>query len=277
MSFYLNFTAPTTKKSLRLKELNFLQYKTLNKFLINNNNTHIAEYFDQILKECILDEATELTNFDKFCALFLLRCTCVSPDIEFYIGTNTQKTSLLNFLKDCLDFDTEFNRKISIDKSIELQLSLPKNLNFETTFDALHDCITGVIYEGKKLIYRNVNELIEVLPAGITTHLKDFSDDLEKSFKKLIFKVGVKESEQFSISPFNLSLLEVLKALFSSNLKNILELQYLLVSKCRYNPDYIDKSTLMENLILVNIYETEVKAINEEQDKALEKTKPGNK
>lgn len=276
MSFYLNYFAPTLQKNLHLKEINFLQYKTLNKFLINNNNLHIQEYFDTILKECLVEDV-ELTNFDKFCALFLLRCTCISPEIEFYVGTTTKKASLMNFLKKCLDFNVEFSKKIKIDESIEVVLNLPKSFVFETTFDALYETISEVFYNGKRLIYNSNAELMEVLPADILTHLKDYSKNLDKEFKNLVLDVGVREKDQFSVSPFNLSMFEVLRALFNSNFRNILELQYLLVSKCRYNPDYVDKNTLMENLILANIYEDEVKKINEEQDKALEKTKPGNK
>jgi len=276
MSFYLNYFAPTLQKNLHLKEINFLQYKTLNKFLINNNSQHIQEYFDIILKECIVEDI-ELTNFDKFCALFLLRCTCISSEIEFYVGNSTKKGSLMNFLKKCLDFKTEFNKRIKIDENIEIVLNLPKSFIFETTFDALYETISEVYYKGKKLIYSSNSELMEVLPADILNHLKEYSKNLDKEFKNLVLDVGVKEKDQFSISPFNTSMFEVLRALFNSNFRNILELQYLLVSKCRYNPDYIDKNTLLENLILANIYEDEVKKINEEQDKALEKTKPGNK
>jgi len=276
MSFYLNYFAPTLQKNLHLKEINFLQYKTLNKFLINNNNQHIQEYFDNILKECLLEDV-ELTNFDKFCALFLLRCTCISPEIEFYVGNSTKKASLLNFLKKCLDFKVEFSKKVKIDENIELTLKLPKSFIFETTFDALYETISEVYYRDKKLIYNSNSELMEVLPADVLTHLKDYSKKLDKEFRDLVFDVGVKDKDQFSISPFNMSMFEVLRALFNSNFRNILELQYLLVSKCRYNPDYIDKNSLMENLILTNIYEEEVKKINEEQDKALEKPKPGNK
>lgn len=276
MSFYLNYFAPTLQKNLHLKEINFLQYKTLNKFLINNNNQHIQEYFDNILKECLLEDV-ELTNFDKFCALFLLRCTCISSEIEFYVGNSTKKASLLNFLKKCLDFKVEFSKKVKIDENIELTLKLPKSFIFETTFDALYETISEVYYRDKKLIYNSNSELMEVLPADVLTHLKDYSKKLDKEFRDLVFDVGVKDKDQFSISPFNMSMFEVLRALFNSNFRNILELQYLLVSKCRYNPDYIDKNSLMENLILTNIYEEEVKKINEEQDKALEKPKPGNK
>ena len=52
-------------------------------------------------------------------------------------------------------------------------------------------------------------------------------------------------------------MLELLRALFSSNLSSLYELQYVLVSKAQYSPEYIDKNTLAENLVLQNLLEQE--------------------
>jgi hypothetical protein len=279
MSFYLNYTPPTLNKNLKLKELSFLQYRTLNKFIINNNNSHICDYFDSILQECLLEANVfnKLTNFDKFCALFLLRCTCVSPEIEFINNTAKAKASLLPLLQKCLDLKTEFSRVVKVDENIELELTLPKVLYFETLFDGLYESVSEVFFKGDKINYDNKKELVETLPAEVLNTLKQFSGDITEAFKPIVLNIGIKEKDQFSLSPYNLSLLEILKALYTANLKSILELQYVLVSKCRYNPDFIDKNTLTENLILANIYEDEVKRINEEQSKSFENPVAGNK
>ena len=279
MSFYLNYTPPTLNKNLKLKELSFLQYRTLNKFIINNNNSHICDYFDSILQECLIETNIfdKLTNFDKFCALFLLRCTCVSPEIEFINNTAKAKASLLPLLQNCLDLKTEFSRLVKVDENIELELTLPKLLYFETIFDGLYESVSEVFFKGDKVNYDNKKELVETLPAEVLNALKQFSSDITEAFKPVVLNIGIKEKDQFSLSPYNLSLLEILKALYTANLKSILELQYVLVSKCRYNPDFIDKNTLTENLILANIYEDEVKRINEEQSKSFENPVAGNK
>jgi len=279
MSFYLNYIPPTLNKSLKLKELTFLHYRVLNKFLINNNNNHISDYFDTILQDCLVDknDFENFTNFDKFCALFLLRCTCVSPEIEFLKNNAKSKASLLPLLQKCLDLKTEFKKIVKVDDNIELELTLPKILHFDTLFDALYDSISSVLFKGNSVNFGDKKELVEILPAEVSTHLKQFSNDIIEAFKPIVLNIGVNEKDQFSLSPYNLSFLEILKALFAANLKNILELQYVLVSKCRYNPDFVDKNTLTENLILTNIYEDEVKRINEEQNKAFDKPTIGNK
>lgn len=270
MPFYINFDAPTLGEKLKVKEITFSQYKTLNKFLINNNNDHIAEYFDKILEESIIenDKFSKLTNFDKFCALFLLRCTCISPDIEYKEGPLSTKFSLLPFLKRCLDFKTEFTKTIKIDKA-EVRVTLPKLLQFETLYDVFYDSISQVFFDGKEIFYpSNRQDLYDMLPAEITKHIKTFSDEINESFKTLVLEVGKKNEQRVTLSPYNLSLLEILKALYNANLKSILELQYILVSKLFYTPEYLDNNTLAENMVLANIYETEMSKLEKEQSKA---------
>lgn len=272
MSFYINLYVPTQGKNVKVKELSFEHYKTINKFLINNNNQHIADYFDVILKDCLVDsdDFIHFTSFDKFCALLLLRCICVSPDIEFKNGAINSKASILPFLQKCIDFKMDFTQTITVD-NLDIQLTLPKILNFETVFDVLHDSISKVFFNKKEIVYPpNKDDLLEMLPAEIMTHLKNFSDKTTENFKALILDIGVQQDTKITLSPYNLSLLEILKALFTANLKSIIELQYVLVSKISYSPEYIDKNTLAENLVLVNIYETEMKSLKEEQTKGLE-------
>jgi hypothetical protein len=278
MEFYLNFDSPTLNKSLKLKEVSFEKYRILNKFLINNNNFHISEYFDVILNDCLIEKEffTQLTNFDKFCALFLLRCISVSPEVEFKKDKINSKASLMPFLKTCLDFKIDFLKTIKLDENIKITLSLPKQLAFENMFDIYYDSINKVFYNEKEIVYpHDRSKLIEMLPAEITNHLKKFADETTEMFKKIVLNIGLSKEEKITITPFNLSFIEILKALYSANLKSIMELQYLLVSKMFYSPEYVDKNTLAENLVLANIYEAEVKKLNEEQAKSFPIEKQG--
>lgn len=280
MSFYLNFRIPSLDTEIKLKEISFNTFKTLNKFLINKNDRHINEFFNEILKECVVqkDVLPKLTNFDKFCALFLLRCTSISPMVEFTEQTMSVKKPLLPFLNQCLDLKAEFCRNIYVD-NYELKLTLPSKLYFEDIFEAFYDSVHS-IYEKNKLIHLSESEknsFIDNLPAEVTVEIKKFSNDIISSFSTLVFDIiSTDKSTSLSLSPYNLSLFEVLKALFNSNLKSIFELQYILVSKLRYSAEYVDSNTLTENLILCNIYEQEMQKAKEEQEN-IDKTIPLNK
>jgi len=280
MSFFINFPIPSPGKSVKLKEISFLSFKTVNKFLINQNNLHIEEYFNEILKECLVEKDifSELTNFDKFCALFLLRCTSISPDIEFNEKSLSIKKPLIPFLSKCLDLKTNFSQVIHIE-NYEITVRLPDKLYFTDIFEAMYSSIYSIYYKGSKLSFteHEKTSIIDNLPAEITVKVKEFIEKTKNNFSSLVFDLLSTNSENIlTLSPYDLSFFEILKALYTSNLKNILELQYILVSKLHYAADYIDSNTLTENLILCNIYEQELQKAKEEQDN-IDKTIPLNK
>jgi hypothetical protein len=275
MSFYLNFHSPTLDKDLKVKELTFKQYRVLNKFLLNNNNFHISEYFEEIVKECLIEKEyyEQLTNFDKFCMLYLLRCIFVSSEIELKENTSVTKIPLVPFLNKCLDFKTNFASEHTID-TLKLKITLPKALYFENILDAYYSSIDKVFVSDEEIdIFSNTSEerqkIIEQLPAEVTGFIDRFSKDKVTAFKDLVLKVGVKDTDKIEISPYNTTLFEILKALFSANLKNIYEMQYLLVSKMFFTCEAIDNNTLTENIVLCKIYEAELAKMQEEQSKAV--------
>jgi len=280
MLFFINFRVPTLDIEVKLKEVSFKTFKTINKFLINQNNGHINEFFDAILMECLVEKDIfhKLTNFDKFCALFLLRCTSISPTIEYTDKGMNVKKPLLPFLNKCLDFKTSFSKQIHVD-AYEILLNLPDTLFFNDIFDAFYSCIHKVHTKNGEIDFHSVNKVdfIDDLSAEVISRIKDYSDSIKADFSSLIFDVIANESDnKLTLSPFDLSFFEVLKALYTSNLKNIFELQYILVSKLNYSADYVDNNTLTENLILCNIYEQEMLKLKEEQEN-IDKTVPLNK
>jgi len=280
MSFYINFKVPTGNKEVKLKEVTFKTFKTINKFLINQNNVHIAEFFDEILLDSLVnkDVFSEFTNFDKFCALFLLRCTSISPTIEYSDKSITVKKPLLPFLSKCLDFISDYSTHFALN-DYEIHLSLPHKLFFNDIFDAYYSSVSKIYFKNKLINFEieDKTSFIDNLPAEVTFKIKDYSNNIKNKFSELVFDVTSNESnEKLTLSPYDLSFFEILKALYTSNLKNIFELQYILVSKLNYSADYIDSNTLTENLILCNIYEQEMQKLKDEQEN-IDKTIPLNK
>jgi len=52
-------------------------------------------------------------------------------------------------------------------------------------------------------------------------------------------------------------------------------MQYFIVSKIFYTPDYVDKNTFVENIMLLNLFEKEQKKIEEQQNKQNQPKIPG--
>jgi len=265
MHFYLNFESPTTKEVFKIRELTFSQFKTLNKYILSNNNTNIEEYFNTILKENLFSEEDlyKFTNFDKFCCLLMLRCVCVSSEIEMYEANNTLiKVNLAEFLSKCVSFQATFTKTFEID-TLKINLGLPQSFIFENFVNLSDKLIKSVEVDGEiidltKISVNEITDIISNLPATAFPTIHDFFSNLNNEFLNLKLKVPT-FNESIVLNPFDSSMLELLKLLFKTNLNNLYEMQYIMVSKLNYSAEYLDNSTFIESLIILKMYEGEIK------------------
>jgi len=273
MSFYLNFESPVSKNTLQLKELSFKQYRELNKYILNNNNNLIEDYFNKILKENLHSkhDFKVLSNFDKFCCLFMLRCVSVSSEIELIDKKTTIQTSLMKFLNTCCNFKATFNKEI-ISGPFKITLEIPKTFLFDTFLNLSNFLIKNVSVDNDFIDFTNISldqkkQIVDSLPATIMNDLKQFFDLLNEEFEALKLTLPTIE-EPIKLNPFDSSLIEFLKIIFKTNLNGLYEMQYLLVSKLGFTPEYTDNQTFVENIILLKLYESELKKQEEASKKS---------
>jgi len=278
MQFHLTFTQPSTSKIFTVKELTFEQYRILNKFIGNKNNKHIDEYFNHIIESN--SNATLLTNFDKFLLLFLLRLASISSEVEISSGKFTKKTSIIPIFTQLQSLSKSFKRTFTHD-NFTLETDLPKNLCFNDVYDPLCFSIQEIIINGAPINYSSLSDeekiaIFEKLPSSIISDLRAYQNEVSSVFKQCEIKL-FDSDQSFIVSPFDNNMFEFIKVLFTTNLKSLYELQYILVSKLFYSAEYIDKNTLVENLILKNILETEMNQLKEERQKSVENKPQGYK
>jgi hypothetical protein len=281
MDFFLNYTSQITGEKLFIKELTFKQYKTLNKFLHNKNDYSINTYFEDILKTNLINytDYTTLTNFDKFCLLFLLRISSISSDLELKKNNFTTKIDLLKIYNTITEY--KFNLPgVIIDNAIEIKINLPKNLFFENLFTVFYeiiDTITIKTTDNLQTINFSTLTLTEKiafydnLPVSTVKLISEYKKQQEKQFEELIFKIN--DEYSVNINPYNISLFEICKFLFFSDLKGLYDLHYFIVSKIHFTPEYSDNSTFLENLMLLNNYTEESIRKEEEMKKSIDKSK----
>jgi len=264
MAFYLNYESPLLKSSFKLKELTFRQFRELNKFILNNNNLFIEDFFDSILKENLNNKQSlvHFTNFDKFCCLLLLRSVNVSPDLEIFEKNKNIKLPLFDFLKRCLDLDIDV-KKVITHNNIKINLNLPSIFVINNLLDLTDTVIKSIEidetrYEFSELNENTKKEIIDYLPANVIFDIKQYYENLVEKFKAIYFTIP-SLNETINLNPFDGSFLEILKLLFRANLKNIYEMQYFMVSKLSYTPEYIDNNTFVENALILRLFEDELK------------------
>jgi hypothetical protein len=268
MSFYLNYESPVLKKSFKIKELTFGQFRDLNKYILSNNNIFIESFFDEILTNNLeqKDLLKQLCNYDKFCILVLLRTVNISPELEIFEKNKNFKVPLKDFLNKCLNFTHDTTKNIEHD-NIKIKLELPASFVINNLLDLTDMVVKRVEIDNSILNFNEIEselkkEIIETLPANIIFDIKKFYENLVNVFSELSFTLP-SINETINLNPFDSSLLEILKLLFRANLKNIYEMQYFMVSKMYYTPEYIDNNTFVENVLLLRLFEDELKKQDE--------------
>jgi hypothetical protein len=275
MDFYLNLTLPNIAESLKIRELSFKQLRILNKFLHNKNNAAINFYLEKILEENIIDynKKINLNSHDKFCIFLLLRLASVSPEIEIKKENFIKKTSLLPFFTQISSLKTTTSTIIEND-NIKIKVSLPKQFHYEDIFSSFSDTIDTIqIKQGEDIIFNQLTQaekttIFDNLPASIIESIYAYKQLIETEFKSITLNIDGENN--IELSPFNASLFEIVKILYFSDLKSLYDIQYLLVSKVNYNAEYLEKNTLLENVILINNYSDEMAKTSDETKKALD-------
>jgi hypothetical protein len=275
MDFYLNLTLPNIAESLKIRELSFKQLRILNKFLHNKNNAAINFYLEKILEENIIDYSKKinLNSHDKFCIFLLLRLASVSPEIEIKKENFVKKTSLLPFFTQISSLKTTTPTIIEND-NIKIKVSLPKQFHYEDIFSSFSDTIDTIqIKQGEDIIFNQLTQaektaIFDNLPASIIESIYTYKQLIETEFKSITLNIDGENN--IELSPFNASLFEIIKILYFSDLKSLYDIQYLLVSKVNYNAEYLEKNTLLENVILINNYSDEMAKTSDETKKALD-------
>jgi hypothetical protein len=278
MDFFLSYTTIISKKKLFIKELTFKQLKVLNKFIQNKDEEVINICFESILLENIQNLNTDdvLTNYDKFCLLFLLRLASISPEIELKKQNILTKVNLLPAYNTFFNINLNNNYTIE-NNSFKIKLSLPKSLHFNNIFDILLSSIDQIdVITANELKIINFNTLtteekkiiFEKLPAYIINDINKTKQTIENVFTNVSLTIDA--HNKLPINPFNMSLFEILKLLLTVDLKHLYDIQYALVHKLNFDAFYADNNTLTENIILINNYTEEMSKKMQETRKAMD-------
>lgn len=276
MNFLLNLKLPICGYNISLKELTFKQFRDFNKYISNNADNLTEQYIDSIIQENIEQKSNKnLTGYDKFCCMLMLRCSNISPNIDIFDKISTVKIPLLPFLNKCLNFQIDSAKEIITHEGITVKVSLPDTFLQENILELPINVIQevkiqGNIYKFKDIRPNEQERFINELPGSLIFDIKQYYMEICDKFKDLKFNLpttkDLKEQQVIELNPFNGSFLELIKLLFKISPQDLYELQYLLVSKIGYSAEYIDNNTFIENNILLRLYENEQKKI-EQQNK----------
>lgn len=278
MKFYSKIDLPILKKKISFNHLNNQHYFEILKFITNNDDIGLNEYFEWLLSEIIIEKEylKSLTNVEKFLIILELRITSLGDQIQLNIENKAKvDISLLSIKNNILKNINEIElSKIIKDNDIEIKLNIPNSLLIQNIDNIYHNIIDYIKIQEQKINFYFLTEeekdsIINNIPVNIITEMLNFVK-INDIFNKINIitenkKIGL---EGLKLSVFDKTLLLFLKSIYNDNLLNFYEIQYILMSKINLSFDQFMRMNMNECKIFINFYNRDMKKQQEEQQKS---------
>lgn len=275
--FKVAYTLPISKQEVRYGEFTNGIWGTLIKFITNDHDISIEEYFDEIITT-IATPSRNLLGIDKFCLLLDIRSTYLGNQLELKTESNHSVKISISSIIDKIS--KSFNQ-ITTTKQLQvgdliIELAAPRKF-FVKDFDELIERSLYRVIDGQNVYYiddftSNEREtFLTSLPATVVNDINNFVIKLQQQTKDVDIitsnpQLGISE---LKINLYDLTMLEFLKAIFSDDLMNFYEMQYNLISKLNISYDHFLRMTPSESRIYINLHNRDVK----KQEEAMNKDK----
>lgn len=275
--FYLSAWIPSLKQYVKVTELKMSQLEILCKYILNDDNVHINNCFEDIILNNLQDKAiiSKLTRFDKWFLLMFLRASSVGSIITYQTQTKTKENCTISY--DLFDILTDLS---------ELTIQPIENYKFDTnnfllsvptqlyTDDFVISSIVQIESNNDKYLPSEFN------PGEMSSFIKTLQNTVYEMLKTHLL-LHENEYNQYSIikndnnlNGFNtipLRLLDntlfyFLKSIFAPLAQNLYNKKYILLSKLGIDLKSINNLTPFECDVFINILNS---AENSKKTKAI--------
>jgi hypothetical protein len=279
----LEFTSkiylPILKENIRFKNLNNSHYFDLLKFITNNDDDGLNDYFENLIKELIVEKSiySKLSNIEKFLVLLDLRSTSVGDSLQI-TGTQSAKIDLsLNSIKKSIqDKVNNLNiiKNIKSELGYSIVLSIPKQFFIDNIDKMYTEIIDKIEIDGEILDFFDLTSLekdliINSIPATLSNNILTYIKNIQESIGEVNIITGNTKFglETIKLSVFDKTMFMFLRSIFTDDLYNYYELQYNLSNKMNVSYDHFMKMTPNECKLFINFYNKEMKKQEEAQQK----------
>lgn len=264
-NFSLLCWVPSISNYIRLNELTFEQLSNISKFILNNDDEGLSEYFENVVKNNLLEKEIYniLTKFDKWFILTFLRANNISPSLilkatDPFDKECTYEVNLFDILTIATEFIPIFNFEIKMD-ILNVKIELPKTI-YTKEDSLLH--LSHLFFNNKETTISNlsINEkitLFKELSVNILPVIKNIINIKEKENNKLKLlpvNTELKNIYEISLNMFDNTLFEYLKFIFLSYSKNVYLKKYFLINKIGLSMNEVHSITPFEGDIFINLY-----------------------
>lgn len=278
MKFTTKIFLPILKKEVRYHSFNNLHYFEILKFITNNDDKGLNNYFEWLIEYLILEkeEYYNLSNIEKFLILIDLRSITLGDSLELLGNNNVKVQFLISSIKNNIInkiIDLKLN-DFYVFNNFKIGLSVPKKLLIENIDEVYKEIINYIETDEENINFYSLKdnekeELINNIPADVTFGIMNYFN-LNKEINKINIISG---NSKYGIEDVPLNFLDktmfyFIKSILSQDLLNFYELQYNLIYKLNISYDHFMSMTPNECKIFINFYNRDKKKEEEAQNKS---------
>lgn len=278
---------PTLKKYGVFYEFNGDQYLTIAKYIQNDDNPHVVQFFNKLVTElCVNNQVLNgITRIDLFCILLNMRILCVSDKMEMMLRPNDENEhpqkivfDLYDILDRVTNYEMDYTQIIKIDKGVKVKLKSPSELYMDTSDQVISSIIDTLYILDKKYDFTKLNKtqqktVLNSLPSSVLTGITDRVNEIDKNYSINVldgeqFKlVAERDAVDFNLRMYDNSFYEFLKLLYGCNLEEQYYIRYLMVKQMGFNLSDVSINPPHITNTYINLFRKEL----DEQKKQSEK------
>lgn len=278
MKFTTKIYLPILKKEVRYKLINNANYFDIVKFVVNDDDEGLNDYFHQILENNITDKniISKISNIEKFLILLDNRSLTIGDSLQLKTSNSSKVEFLISSIKNNIinKFkEVELTKRLIFENFI-LDLSPPKSFIIDD-IDKIYKEIIDKIQIDDDIINFNsltefekdgiINNIPAILAGGMMEFIKTSQDITSKI--NIISENSKLGLENIPINMFDSTFFMFLKSIFRDDLINFYELQFQLIHKINVSYDHFMSMTPNECKIYINFYNTEVRKREEAESR----------
>ena len=293
----MDFTVPLAisekNYTLRVSEFNNATYRTILKYLQNDDKPHLTKFLDNLVDQVIENKNDTLTRKDKACILLTSRSISIGPELELtFTCPTTQKpykgTVDIPYIVEKLCQTHEYPSKtVKINDKVEVLLKMHESLWIPPadTLDAVTDVVSTIkidnkIYTLDKIDLTDRRKLIESLDGSVFGHVSKYITDAWQAHEKIQIITDrnphdpEQEPKEYNINLYDNTLFDFICLSLAGNLRESYQMIYTLTNHMQFSPGYVDNITPVETTIYFNIKTQEIERQKQEQQTSQQNNSP---
>lgn len=236
ISNHYNFTV--NNKKIRIREISFTEYKTLNKKLLSDDIKDISLVFNEVIDQCVY--GAKLNCLEKLYCIILIRNLTLGTDFNFMYDSKTVNMNM-NILLEKFNFNLP---DIQVDHdSVSYWFNLPSNFYNISVDDFIVDSLSKIQINGKEILcdefsFDEKRLLLGKLNLPIFETFKKIEEQLSSLDITLLSEIKIKI--------YDGSFLFFIKRCFQDDMNGLYQFEYNCIKKLNLGAIDMDRYTYAE-------------------------------